>query len=176
MRIRITPKNSAILLIDMQDYFLEKLAQRKKFVKRQIEMIEEAKELGIPILSLFLSSCGEIIPEVHKRLRKYDEHQIFSKPFLSGFSNPNLEKALLELGVENILPSGIYASGCVLKTAEDANKKKCLTGRPYRIMISYDLVENNKNHPEKNKSRQRYDSVCRETAEYYKMLSLFSKD
>ncbi|MFA6365368.1 MAG: cysteine hydrolase [Candidatus Paceibacterota bacterium] len=118
----IKPKNVAVLLIDMQEYFLDE-AGKKAIIPYQVAIIQECQDMGIPFIVLEYEDQGDTIPELQEKIEKLPNHHWIVKSNDSAFPGTNLDDLLKEQGVEKLLLMGVNACACVRDTARDAVRK-----------------------------------------------------
>lgn len=122
----------ALIVIDIQnDYFKEgayPLYQPEVTMKKNIEAIDAAKENNIPVIHVqhFVSpELGEGLffyddsygAEIHKEiLAAAPDAPVIEKRHADSFEKTNLEELLQELGVEEILITGMMTHNCVTHT------------------------------------------------------------
>jgi len=134
-------KNLSVILIDMQEFFLQRLTPRvrKELLNNQKKVIDWAKNNRIPVFVTEYSSGnqnrGEIIPIFKKRIRNLKSYKII-KLQNGGFTNTELNNLLKEHGVKRILLLGVNANGCVQDTAIGA------LHRGYKVLTSEGVIAN----------------------------------
>jgi nicotinamidase-related amidase len=115
----------AVLLIDMQDHFVDGLGEREEvahLVLSQIAVLRRCQKENIPVIVLEYDGCGKTIPDLEAELTSIRMVIRVTKSQDSGFSGTKLDDKLRDLGVGTLLLMGINADACVLKTAKDARK------------------------------------------------------
>ncbi|MBS3169893.1 cysteine hydrolase [Candidatus Woesearchaeota archaeon] len=131
---------TAVLLIDMQDYFLKDVAEAEleKEIPHQIAVLRYAQQHGLPIYVLELERPqNDDRKETTQRLKMVlnDGHyRTIIKREKNGFQKTNLESLLSRGGVEQLVLMGVYASFCVQSTARGAIE------RGYSIITSPELI------------------------------------
>ena len=144
----------ALLVIDMLKDFLEEgrplyVPQGRKIIPRIRERIREAKKEGVPVIFI----CDSHLPgdmemkiwpshalrgsggaEVVEELRPEKGDYVIFKRRYSGFLGTDLDILLRELGVEEVILTGVLTHICILFTAADAFM------RGYRVVIPRDSV------------------------------------
>lgn len=136
-RIKKQIKNSvAILLIDMQDYFLKGIdpAEKEKEIPYQIEVLDYCKKNEIPVFILEYKDYGSTTSILREKLNELTDKTYIIKLNENGFIDTDLADRLNQKGVKNLLLMGINASACVLNTAKGALESG------YTIMVSKDLI------------------------------------
>ncbi|HEX68215.1 MAG TPA: cysteine hydrolase [bacterium] len=144
----------ALLVIDMLKDFLEE--GKPLFVKKGREIIgnikkriEEARKEGIPVIYICDSHLPEdmemkIWPphalrgtegaEVVEELKPQKDDYVILKRRYSGFLGTELDLLLRELGIKEVVITGVLTNICVLFTAGDAFM------RGYKVIIPEDSV------------------------------------
>ncbi|MBA0556842.1 hypothetical protein Golob_026912 [Gossypium lobatum] len=145
------PKTTALLVIDMQNYFA---SMAKPILSNAITTINLCREASIPIF--FTRHChkspadygmlgewwdndlifdgtvdSELIPEIG-RLSKPDE--VVEKNTYSAFENTRLHEMLMEKKVEEVIITGVVTNQCCETTARAAFVKG------YRVFFSTDAT------------------------------------
>lgn len=120
-------KNSsvAVLIIDMQDCFLEDMPRKKRerLIKNQIEVIHYCIKYDIPVIALEFKDRGKTIKQLSRLIENVPRREFVTKNLNNGFHNPELEDVLKLWEVKKLLLMGVNASACVLDTADGGNKK-----------------------------------------------------
>jgi nicotinamidase-related amidase len=126
---------SALLLLDMEKYFIieyegsEDLVQRNKeklqaLIKEQIFLIRLAKKNNIPILATLYGTWGKVLPSLQKELNGYNKLTIVRKENNNLFANEpgneeHREQALNFLrkySVSSLVVIGANGGACVKST------------------------------------------------------------
>jgi isochorismate hydrolase len=130
----------AVLLIDMQEKFLEDIdeEEKKKEIPLQIEILEHAQRSGMPIYLLEYAHpyYGDDGP-THKDLMAVlnrGEYETIKKTHDDGFIGTGLNDSLKKRGIETVILMGINASACVMRTGKGA------LWHGYEIMTSPDVI------------------------------------
>lgn len=142
-RVKRMPK-FAVLLMDLQKDFLDadegRMAVERVGAESVLKMANQvlAKTIlaeALPILVVnqyspathvgnFLRKGAAIIgtpgAELDERLVNTDDVKVITKSSASAFSNPELDKMLLEFGVQELYVLGVHAEACVCATVIDA--------------------------------------------------------
>jgi len=114
----INTNDVAVLLIDMQDYFLNE--EKRKLIPNQIAVIKECKKNDVPIVVLEYSGCGETTSELQKELKGVSNCHKLIKSSDSAFGSTRIDNLLRQLKAKTLLLMGINACACVLETGKDA--------------------------------------------------------
>jgi isochorismate hydrolase len=143
-RWQVEPQNTALLVHDMQDYFVNAfdLPLRTALVDGIAQAISWARRAKVPVmytaqpgsmstherglLSDFWGTgmarrAGDV--SIVDRVRPDDSEPVFTKWRYSAFVGNGLEWALRRQGIHNLVIAGVYASVGILTTALDAFNK-----------------------------------------------------
>jgi nicotinamidase-related amidase len=131
-------RNLAILLIDMQERFLEYYSKKEvnSLVKAQEGVLDMCAVKNIPVAIIETFPFGETINPLKNKIKSIPRNKLFSKESLNGFDNPNLQYKLRKWQTKNIFLMGVYASQCVMETALGALKNKKM-----HIFTSEDVID-----------------------------------
>ncbi|UCG52805.1 MAG: cysteine hydrolase [Candidatus Latescibacterota bacterium] len=154
--MRLTTDKSALLVVDMQDFFLD--ADSPTFtcggiaiLPRVKRLIEAFRRAGRPVIFTrhvhhpddldsgimawwWPGKCLEGTPEseIHREIAPLSREKVVLKHRYSAFYNTDLETVLRCLKVEDLVVSGIMTNMCCESTARDAYY------RDYRVFIPAD--------------------------------------
>ncbi len=122
--------NVAVLLIDMQEFFLKRLttSNRDRIIFNQSKVLDFCLKKHIPVFVLNYKGRGELIKTLREKLGSRCIE--IAKEFNSGFRKTNLEVLLQNIKVKELLLMGINASACVQDNAISA------LNRGYKIITS----------------------------------------
>lgn len=143
-----------ILLIDMQDFFIERCPPKEIeiLIKSQKKLLNFAYKKGIPVFALEYISVGETTEKLKRELSKNKSYFI-RKEGDNGFiiAPPHIEDTFEEIKqnrkirnllekeeIQNLILTGIHKDACVLKTAIGAKNRK------YNIFTSEELCDRTK--------------------------------
>jgi isochorismate hydrolase len=132
----------AVLLIDMQKCFLDKLYSHdvNSIVLSQRDMISHCKKYGVPFFNIEYKSCGKTIFGVRKFAKEIENYKTIVKKEDDAFCNTKLDFYLKKFNVNSVFLMGVNMSACVLRTARSA------LNNGYRIAISSDVVADERNN------------------------------
>jgi nicotinamidase-related amidase len=128
---RLTGRNGALLVVDVQDKLLSAIADRERMVANVIHLIRGAKTLGLPVwateqypkgLGPTTAAVAELIPE---------------RPAKAAFhccAVPQLLEQLYGRNVRHVTVTGIEAHVCVAQTALE------LLDLGFRVQVPADAV------------------------------------
>lgn len=148
----------AVILIDMQAGFLECISHRtqKKLIKNQVQVLEYCRLNSIPLIILEYEGYGRTHKKLMRKAKKIPKCIIIQKCLNNGFTNPGLEKCLLELRIKTVLLMGINADYCVKSTGLSA------IHHGFRIVTANSLIAGMPSHSKDN------------SAEWYQCNGIFA--
>jgi len=146
-------ENSALLVIDIQEYTTGKLADNESYIKvagslikklncmidsagaRDIPVIYVRSEISDPLINLLNSSIakGSEGAAFDKRLKVVSDY-IVPKQREDAFSNPGLDSILIKLKVSKLYVTGLDAAHCVNSTMKAAQN------RGYKVLAINDAI------------------------------------
>jgi len=173
METKLSPNETAVIVLDMQNDFCSSEGAFKKVLgrdpsaiqemaQRLKSFIEDARKQGAKIIFSKMVNSEDSPPNLRERLtagveskaaewpfglergswggelyelEPAEDDLVLEKLYFDFFSSPELKKKLDELGIKNLVISGVYAEMCVLSTASRGFTEG------YRIVIPKDLVE-----------------------------------
>lgn len=170
-------KNIAVLMIDMQDFFLKNLddESRSVLVRNQGEVLDFCLKKNVPVFVFEYKAGGvlrgpttKVLLEKLKRLSQ----RVIVKDNNSAFVGTKLEELLKESKVKTILLLGINANGCVQDTAMGAIR------RGYKVVTSSDLIASTSRRGLGLSKRNEawYRNKCSLLASANEVLGLISRD
>jgi nicotinamidase-related amidase len=126
----------AVIIVDMQDFFLDKFSDKKRniLIQKQSKVIDFCIEQKTPLIFLEYKDRGVTTKLLSQPIKNSPHVEIVTKDSNGGFTNTNLDEILKNKGVEEIVLMGINASGCVQDTAIGA------LNRGYKIVTSGDVI------------------------------------
>ena len=120
MRINNSASKIAVVLIDMQEFFLKRIEKAivKEMVRNQSTVINFCASHKIPVIVLEYEGVGrgKTISPLQQELKKTPTI-VIRKPHNSGFRDTDLDDVLKKLKVKKLVLMGINANGCVQDTA-----------------------------------------------------------
>ncbi len=128
--------NLAVLLIDMQDYFLEDISSEEKAreIPYQLDVLDYCKEKSIPVFVLEYKDSGPTIKVLKDKVDSLEKKTYITKSHDNGFIGTNLAEQLKEYSIDTLLLMGVNATACVVDTAYGALKEG------FNIMTSKELI------------------------------------
>lgn len=142
MSIDIDVKKLAVLLIDMQNVFVDHLRSgaKEKIIPKQIEILESCVKNKVPIYVIKLNAPDfsreimELTPQISKALENIPTKISIIKDKDNAFTGTPLDKTLSEQNITHLLLMGVNAQGCVFDTAKTAIEKG------YKIITAATLI------------------------------------
>ena len=133
---KVSSKKLAVLLIDMQDSFLEEILEEEKKteIPYQLEVLDYCKDNNIPVFVLEYFRFGETTRVLKEKVDSLPVKEYVTKHYDNGFIETDLEARLRKYGTETVLLMGVNASACVILTAKGA------LNAGFKIMTSKDLI------------------------------------
>ncbi len=128
---RLTAKNGALLVVDLQDKLLAAIAEREQVVANVVHLIQGAKTLGLPVW------CTEQYPRGLGTTTASVADLISDRPGKSTFhccAVPQLLEQLYGRHVRHVTVAGIEAHVCVAQTALE------LLDLGFRVQVPADAV------------------------------------
>ena len=132
-------KNKALIIIDMQDFFLKKFVSniKKSLVRNQGVLIDLCVKKNIPIIILEYKCKGILRGKTISQLKKktkYALKEVIIKENNSGFTNTRLDIVLKDLKINEVILAGINSNGCIQDTAIGALHRK------YKVITSLGVM------------------------------------
>ncbi len=113
----------AILVIDMQEGYLNCIPERNRLIAAQQNVLRYAAREDVPVAVLTMAYEKPTEEVIKKEIKKVPRQVYIRKECMSGFEATTLEQQLHMLERNTLLLMGIYASQCVKATASDGLKK-----------------------------------------------------
>lgn len=131
----ILPENLAVILIDMQDYFIDS-NEKRNLIPNQLLVLNFCRIKNIPVAVFEYRNRGETTTMLKKEIVKFSPENIctFIKRSDDAFSVEDFDGWLKEKNIQTLLLMGINACFCVYDTANSAIKNG------YKIMTSDTLI------------------------------------
>ncbi len=128
--------DSFLIVIDVQDFFIEKLEEeiRAPLLSRMDWLIDVAKGLELPILCTAedISNCGEVTAVLANRLPA--ETKVFNKMVFGLAGQENIMAAVKKIGRKTAVLVGLETDVCVAQSALG------LLDAGYRVVVPVDAV------------------------------------
>jgi len=133
--ISLEPGKTALLLIDMQPYYIDS-DEKKELIPNQVSVLRECFCRDIPIFVVEYDGKGRTDDQLHEVLdvNHSKGYYTITKSRDDAFSEAKLGNLLKKLKAESLVLMGINACACVFRTANSAVEKG------YRIITSEDLI------------------------------------
>jgi len=127
----------AVLLIDMQDYFINSREERQALIPKQVGVIKFCQKNDVPIVVIEYSNFGQTtkrLVDATKRLSPENVYRVI-KSSEDAFAETGLQDLLQGRGVKYLLVMGVSTCACVYQTAFHAFQAG------FKIITSRDLIE-----------------------------------
>lgn len=113
-------KDVALLILDMQDAFLERVPRKRELLKRCCFAIEASKLLGIKLI--YTEQAPDRLKETNRALIDIglSDAKFFQKKTFSAFGTLGFTEFIKENDINHLLVAGIETSICVYQTVMDA--------------------------------------------------------
>ena len=163
--------NLAVLVIDMQEWFLQSIEyeEQHKEIPYQLEVLEYCKNNDIPVFVLEYKDCGSTVKILKDKVDSLEKKTYVTKNYDDGFIKTDLAEQLRKNKIDTVLLMGINASACVLSTAAGA----VMSG--FNVMTSKDLISDPKSY-DRNESIRWYETTGIYRDDYKDLLDLISKE
>lgn len=124
----LSASDCVLLVVDVQEAFIEPIHEIERVIERSRVMIEAARLLGLPIVvtEQYPKGLGRTVEVLRTALGQ--EQRYFEKQTFSCCGVEAVRQALLETGRSQVLLVGIETHVCVAQTALDV---QALGLRPY---------------------------------------------
>jgi nicotinamidase-related amidase len=157
MILELTPRSTALLVMDMQSGILERVADKKEALLAQTsKLVEAARKASVRVIYVvvgFRPGYPEVSPrnvafstlcesgrftagsagiEIHPELAPRADEVVVTKHRVSAFAGTDLEMILRANGIDTLVLAGISTSGVVTSTARHA------ADADYRLVIVED--------------------------------------
>jgi nicotinamidase-related amidase len=123
---KFSASDTALLVIDVQYGYLP-VYNQGYFIPRIKSLVEKAHKAKVPVI--YIRNLDDFNKEgtqgwkFHISIRPGDNDYILEKNYPSAFTNPELEKLLDKLKIENLVLTGLASSGCYGATVSEGNIK-----------------------------------------------------
>jgi nicotinamidase-related amidase len=132
--VRVRRGECVLLVVDMQDRLIDKIAQHGAVVENIKALVKAARVLNVPVLATEQEKLGEIVPEVQGLL---SDSPKFRKLSFSCCGDSAFMKKLRQVRKKTVIVSGIETHICVLQTVLD------LLNLRYRVLLVRDATSSN---------------------------------
>ncbi len=120
---KITPENSAIAIVDMQERLLEnqkyQIIEKDEVIESTRMLVEAATILGMAVISLEQEKLGPTHPRINEVHTQCPSHKQIEKSSFSCYDSKDFRENLSNSGKKNITLCGVEAHICIVQTAED---------------------------------------------------------
>lgn len=159
-------KNTAVIIIDMQDFFLKNFPTpiSNELVEKQKRVILFCLRKKMPFILLEYKAGGVFRGRTVSRIKKIINNsvkEVLIKENNGGFTNTDLDKTLKNLNIGTLLLMGLNANGCVQDTAIGAIHRR------YKVITSEGIIA----------SSSRKDlSLSKNNGNWFKKNTIFFKN
>lgn len=135
---RLTPQNSALVVVDVQEKLMNLTPRRAELLAGVQKLLGAARVLQIPVIvtAQYVKGLGPVCPEIAGTA------PVIEKRAFSCCGSEQFVRALKELGRQRILLCGIEAHVCVQQTAIDLMKD-------YFVYVVADAIGSRRRHDHK---------------------------
>ena len=112
----IDSKDSALVIIDVQDKLLPFIFNKDKMVENIVILIKTAKILGLPVVVTEQEKLGETVQKIKNEL-PVNYKQIIRKITYSCFSSLGFVERLRAVNKQNLILTGMETHICIMQTA-----------------------------------------------------------
>ncbi len=135
--MRILQKETAAVVIDIQEKLLPHIYDGKKILQNSLKLIEGLQILSVPLIitQQYTKGLGQTHPLL---VEKFSEFNYIEKTSFSCFDEPAFKEEISITGKQNIILCGIETHVCVLQTCLD------LIDGGFRPVVVHDCVSSRK--------------------------------
>ena len=109
-------QSMALMVVDVQDCFIDRLADKDDFLRRCAFAIDAAQTLGIQ--TIFTEQVPDKLGSTNPLLKQRARHaRVFSKKSFSALAAPGIESYLRDHEIYHILICGLETPICIYQTA-----------------------------------------------------------
>lgn len=123
----MSSEDAVLIIIDVQEKLLPKIAEREKIVNNIIKLIKFAEIMGIPIIltEQYPKGLGKTVKEIKELL---PDLRPIEKTTFNCFGSQEFKKQLEEMNASTLIITGIETHVCVSQTVLEAldNFKVCV--------------------------------------------------
>ena len=132
----LDPKQAALVVIDMQESFLNVMHDRDRLLANVRLLVQTAVTLGIPIMptTQYRERMGDVIPEITQLYRDFAVSASLDKLCFSCAGADGFSASLKSTGRRQIVLCGLETHICVSQTALD------LVHQGYQVHVAADAV------------------------------------
>ena len=164
----LDPKQTVLVVVDMQEAFLNVMHDRERLVANVRLLVQSAVTLGVPVITTtqYAERMGGVVPEITALYRDTVRTAIDKLCFSCAGAGGFLE-GLASLGRRQILLCGVETHICVSQTALD------LTHQGYQVHVAADAVSSRSLEKHKLGMERMRDSgvlPCAAEAAVYELL------
>jgi nicotinamidase-related amidase len=115
-------RNLAVILIDMQEHFIQNNPEKLAIVPSQIAVLRFLRAKGVPAFIVTGECYGALEPNLEREVQQFPLDQVHHliKPYDSAFTCCEFNPLLQRRNVKKLFLMGINAGFCVYSTAVGA--------------------------------------------------------
>ena len=122
----INPKETAILVIDMQNNFVKEggsmyCKMGNEMLDKMADFLDQCRISKIQVIYTVYDETGDEWEKIHEKIEAKENDRIITKYVYSAFRNTVLDKTLKESGIKVVVIVGVMSDVCCLTTAHDAH-------------------------------------------------------
>ena len=124
-KLGLSPLRYAVLLIDMQDYFLQHHHRddQKMLLSAHERVLDLCHDKSLPVAVLEYANHGSTTDYLREKVECLPQRETFTKSSDSAFVGTTLHHYLCSLDISDVVLLGINAEVCVKCTAIDAKRE-----------------------------------------------------
>ena len=121
----INPKETAILVIDMQNIFVKEggsmyCKMGNEMLDKMANFLDQCRIRKIQVIYTVYDETKDEWEKIHEKIESKVTDKIIIKIVYSAFRNTVLDETLKELGIKVVVIVGVMSDVCCLATAHDA--------------------------------------------------------
>ncbi len=124
-KLRLSPLRYAVLLIDMQDRFLQRhhREDQKMLISAHGRVLDFCCEESLPVAVIEYEGYGLTTDYLREKVERLPKRETFTKTADNALVGTDLHHYLRSLEISDVVLLGINAEACVQRTAIDAKRK-----------------------------------------------------
>lgn len=132
----LDPKQTVLVLVDMQEPFLQVMHDRERLVANVRLLVQTAVTLGVPVIptTQYAERMGDVVPEITALFRDFSAARSTDKLCFSCAGADGFLQGITSFDRRQILVCGVETHICVSQTALD------LVHHGYQVHVAADAV------------------------------------
>lgn len=132
----LDPKQTVLVLVDMQEPFLQVMHDRERLVANVRLLVQTAVTLGVPVIptTQYAERMGDVVPEITALFRDFSAARSTDKFCFSCAGADGFLQGITSFDRRQILVCGVETHICVSQTALD------LVHHGYQVHVAADAV------------------------------------